>query len=142
MSEAPDISDDIRRRLTVNYARFFGFECLSATPGAVTLFLDHRADFEHSPGWFEGAITSAIAQIAASYSAATARPEGFTHLVLNQSVQFVGAAQGERLIAEGRVVRSGKSVSFSGADVFVERDGERHLVARLEQTMRHAPQRG
>ena len=137
MAQGEDITADIVRMLDKNYARFFGFEVVAARPGAVTLSLAHRPDFEHAPGWFEGAITSAIGQIAASYSGSTANEPGWTHLVLDHTVRYLGTAFGERLIAVGRVTRSGRAISFTGADIFVERDGGRHLCAQLEMTMRH-----
>ncbi|WP_052223724.1 PaaI family thioesterase [Novosphingobium malaysiense] len=141
MAIGENITQEVARKLDKNYARFFGFEVVEARPGAVILSLAHRPEFEHAPGWFEGAITSAIGQIAASYSGATAAAEGWTNLVLDHSVRYVGAAQGERLVAVGRVTRSGRAISFTGADVYVERDGERHLCAQLEMTMRHTPPR-
>lgn len=137
----PDISAEVREKLRKNYARFFGFEVVEARPGAVTLGLRHRPDFEHVAGWFEGAVTSAIGQVAASYSGATAAQPGCSHVVLDQSVRFVGGAHGDRLIASGRVTQVGRTISFTAADIFVERNGERYLCAELSQTMRHAPPR-
>lgn len=52
-------------------------------------------------------------------------------LALSQSVQFAGAAQGERLIAEERVTCPCKSVSFAGAAILVGRDdGWNELIRR------------
>ncbi len=127
--------------LTRPYARFFGIRAVDILPGAVTLTLAHRPDFEHAPGFFQGSIITALAELAASWSAATAAGDDAMHLVLEQSIRFIGPARGERLIAAGRTIRSGRSISVAAADVFVEQDGRRELCALLSLTMRHTPRR-
>lgn len=130
-----DAAGRVAQSLARPYARFFGFELVSAEPGAVTLALAHRSDFEHAPGFFHGTVTTAMAELAASYSAMT----GSQDLVLEQSIHFLGAARGDRLVGIGHVIRPGRAISFAASDIFVERDGERHLCAKLSLTMRHAP---
>jgi len=131
----------VARALARPYARdLFGIELVSVAPGAVTLALPHRVQFEHAPGLFQGTITSALAELAASYSAATASDPAFDHMTVQQSIHFLGAARGCRLVAEGRVVRSGRSTSVSMADVFAEDGGRRHC-AMMTMTMRHRASR-
>jgi acyl-coenzyme A thioesterase PaaI-like protein len=132
-----DAPGRVAQSLARPYARFFGFELVSAEPGAVTLALAHRPDFEHAPSFFHGTVTTAIAELAASYSAMTGSQVDWTHLVLEQSIHFLGAAWGDQLVGVGRVIRPGRAISFAASDVFVERDGERHLCAKLSLTMRH-----
>lgn len=139
MAEPEGISRWIEQRLSRNYSRFFGFELEKAEPGAVTLSLPQHTEFEHETGWFEGTITSAVAQAAASHSAISLSRSDWVHLVLDRTIRFVGAAQGERLAAMGKVTQFGRMISFAGADVYTDRDGERHLYAQLQMTVRHAP---
>lgn len=94
MNEIQDISGAVRQKLDKNYARFLGLEVVAASPGAVTLALDHRAEFEFAPGYFEGVITSAVGQIAASYSGSSTSNLDWTHLVMQQSIRFVSPAFG------------------------------------------------
>lgn len=140
MAASPEIAAQVATLLARPYARFFGIQAVDISPGAVTLALAHRPEFEHAPGFFQGSITTALAELAASWSAATAVREDAMHLVLEQSIRFVGPARGERLIAVGRTIRSGRSISVAGADVFAEQDGRRELCALLSLTMRHARQ--
>lgn len=127
----------VARALARPYARdLFGIELVSVAPGAVTLALPHRPQFEHAPGCFQGTVTSALAELAASYSAATASDAGYDHMTVQQSINFIGAGRGCRLVAEGKVVSSGATTSVSMADVFAE-DDDRHLCAMMTMTMRH-----
>ena len=139
MNEIQDISGAVRQKLDKNYARFLVLEVVAASPGAVTLALDHRAEFEFAPGYFEGVITSAVGQIAASYSGSSTSNLDWTHLVMQQSIRFVSPAFGERLVAVGKVVKTGRAVSFTSAEIFVEHRGKRNLCALLDMTMRHIP---
>lgn len=137
--------DDLAKRISGNLQhpvnRFFGFELDSAMPGSVTLSLAHRPDFEHAPGWFQGSITTAIGEMSAALSGFTLVPPGWDSMTLEQSIHFLGPAKGERLIGVGNVIKGGKTISYCSSDIFVVRDGERHLCGRMTMTNRHAPPR-
>lgn len=133
----------LRARMDTPYARdLFGLEALSVAPGAVTLAIPHQRRFEHQPGWFQGAVTTAIGEFAASYAAGTTASADAMSLTLQQTIHFLGPARGERLVAEGRAIAPGRTISYARADIFVEEGGERRLCATLTLTMRHALPRG
>lgn len=115
----------------------FGMDLVRWSVGEVVLGLAHRRELGHVPGWFHGTVTSAVAESAAGMSGCTLWPEKDT-MTLQQSISFTGPARGQRLIAEGRVVTGGRRISTTAADVFVERDGDRHLCATMTMTMIHA----
>ena len=50
-------------------------------------------------------------------------------------INLLAPAEGERLIARGRVVRAGRTVSVCQADGFMERDGAEKHVATMVGTM-------
>lgn len=132
----------VREAMTAPYAHeLFQLEVLSIEPGAVTLALPHRRAYEHQPGWFQGAITTALGEYAASYAAATGAEPGSANLTLSQAIHFIGPARGERLIAEARVIEPGRTITHARADIHVEADGERRLCATLTLTMRHVQPR-
>jgi acyl-coenzyme A thioesterase PaaI-like protein len=47
----------------------------------------------------------------------------------------VAPAEGERLIARGRVVKAGRSLTIAQSEVHAERNGARKLVALLTATL-------
>lgn len=129
----------VREAVKAPYAsELFELEVVSVTPGAVVLALAHQRQFEHLPGWFQGAITTAIGEYAASYAAATSAESGAANLTLSQVIHFVGPARGDRLIAEAKVIAPGRSITYARADIYVEEAGARRLCASLTLTMRHA----
>ncbi|HEY6868680.1 MAG TPA: hypothetical protein VI199_02885, partial [Novosphingobium sp.] len=76
----------------------YGMELVSAQVGQVTLALGHRPELGHLPGWFQGTVTSALAETAAAMSGVTIAPGGDT-MTLQQSIHFTGSARGDRLVA-------------------------------------------
>jgi uncharacterized protein (TIGR00369 family) len=44
-------------------------------------------------------------------------------------------ARGERLVCEGHVIKAGRNISFTEAEVYAEAGGERTLVAKASATM-------
>ncbi|MEO5641128.1 MAG: PaaI family thioesterase [Sphingomicrobium sp.] len=136
---APAVRDVIIGLAAKPYARLFGIEIIDIRAGAVTLSLTSRSELGHRPGWFQGAITSALGEYAASWSTISLADPDCETVTLEQSIRFVGAARGERLIAVGRMIAQGRSISTAAADIFAERDGKRTLCAVLSLTNRHAP---
>ncbi|MDO7836330.1 PaaI family thioesterase [Sphingobium sp. HBC34] len=114
----------------------FGMDMVDYQVGKVTLGIDHRPELGHAPGWFQGTVTSALAECAAALSGVTVAVDKDT-MTLQQSIYFTGPARGTRLIAEGRVVTQGRRISTTAADIFVLRDDERHLCATMTMTVIH-----
>ena len=42
---------------------------------------------------------------------------------------------GDRIVARGRVVKAGRTLTLAQAEVFAERDGEEKLIALLTSTL-------
>jgi uncharacterized protein (TIGR00369 family) len=66
-------------------------------------------------------------------------PEGSDVLALGYTINFLRPATGTLLVAEGQVVKSGRTVTITRVDVFAV-DGERRtLCAILQQSVVQAP---
>ena len=76
-----------------------------------------------------------IGDSAAGYSALTLMPEGAEVMTVEMKINLMAPAIGDRLVAEGRVVRAGRRIVVVAADVFAEADGARKHVAMLQGTM-------
>jgi uncharacterized protein (TIGR00369 family) len=68
-------------------------------------------------------------------AAQTLAADGFVVITAELSTSLLRAASGERLICQARVLKPGRQISFTEADVFVERGGQRVLVAKASATM-------
>lgn len=77
----------------------------------------------------------AIGDSAAGYSALTVMPEGAEVMTVEMKINLMAPAMGDRLVAEGRVIRAGRRIVVVAADVFAEVGGARKHVAMLQGTM-------
>ncbi len=59
-------------------------------------------------------------------------------MTLEYKVSLLKPAAGDRLVAEGTVLRAGRSVAVTRVDVFVEARGARSLCAALQQSIMRA----
>lgn len=110
-------------------------------PGRCTIELPFSDAVGQQRGFFHGGIVGALADTAGGYAAMALLPAGADVLTIEYKINFLRPASGERLVAEGAVLRSGRSVSVTRADVFVEQAGRRLLCAALQQSIVHAPGR-
>ncbi len=134
----PDYMADVHRRFSESpVCRFFGFEVMEVAPGTVSLALPCRPEFGHRPGYFQGAIIGAIADYAGSFACYTLIPADWRRLTLDYTLKFLNPAQGEKLIARGRVLSTANTISVASAEMFVLREGRERLCATALVTTRH-----
>lgn len=76
-----------------------------------------------------------IADSAAGYAAMTMVAASASVLTVEYKVNLVAPADGEKLIARGQVVRPGRSLIVTKADVFAVNDGTETLCAIMQQTI-------
>jgi uncharacterized protein (TIGR00369 family) len=81
------------------------------------------------------ALTFAIGDSAAGYAALTLFEPDDEIMTVEMKINLLRPAVGDRLIAEGRVIKSGARITVVQADVFAETDGVRKQVAILQGTM-------
>jgi uncharacterized protein (TIGR00369 family) len=62
-------------------------------------------------------------------------PEGYVILTAELSTQLLRAAQGEALLCEAKVLKPGRQVCFTEADVYAVQGDKRVHVARASATM-------
>lgn len=105
------------------------------TPGAVEIRMRPGPSMAQQHGFVHAGAVSAIADSAAGYAALTLMPEGSGVLTTEFKINLVAPAKGDILIARGRVVKAGRTLTLSQADVFAVTDGQEKLVALLTATL-------
>jgi uncharacterized protein (TIGR00369 family) len=75
-----------------------------------------------------------IVDSACGYAAYTLAPAGSDVLTVKYKVNFMAPAQGERLIARGRVIRAGRTITVCADDVVVC-EGAEHPIATMLATV-------
>ncbi len=122
------------------FMRELGAEMTAVADGRCVIELPFSDRVSQQSGFFHGGIIGAIADTAGGCAAFTQFPDGGDPVTLEYKINFLRPAKGDRIIAEGIVLRAGKSVSVARVDVYVESRGEqRKLCAALQQSVMRAP---
>jgi uncharacterized protein (TIGR00369 family) len=112
-----------------------GAEMMGVTPGSVEISLPTRDDLTQQNGYAHAGIVTTIVDSACGYAALTLAPAGSDVLTIEFKVNFMAPARGERLIARGRVIRAGRTITVCAGDVFALHDGAEHPIATMLATM-------
>ena len=117
-----------------------GVRLLLVAPGTVTLALPYSERVTQQQGGFHGGAMGALADIAGGYAALTVAPEGMEVTTVEYKINFLAAFQGGELQATGRVVKGGKRIIVTTAEVVhVAVDGTRSDCAVMQQTLVPVP---
>jgi len=109
--------------------------------GRCSIEMPFAASVSQQHGFFHGGSVGALGDTAGGYAAMTLMADGVEVLTLEYKINFLRPASGEMLVAEGTVLRAGRSVTITRVDVFALRGDERVLCAGLQQSIVPAPAR-
>ena len=132
----PDFQSAVREsfdRLTL--MRTIGAALERVAPGEVDVMLPFRNDLTQHHGFMAAAVLTAVVDVACGYAAMTLMPPGSSVLTIEYKANFLAPAWGEKLLARGRVIRPGRTVTVCAGDVVAVDGGRETLVATLLATM-------
>ena len=101
--------------------------------GTARLSLPVEREFTNSLGTVHGGVIMSLLDVAVCTAARTLHPESIGVITIDMSVSFIGGGTGQRLNADARVLRDGRSMSFVEGEAKNE-DGS--LVAKAIATVR------
>ena len=120
--------------------RHLGARLLQAEPGLCEVALPYSDRVTQQQGGFHGGAMGALADIAGGYAALTVVPEGMEVSTVEYKVNFLAAFQGGELRATGRVVKAGRRIIVTSAEVLhLAADGSETLCALMQQTLVPVP---
>ena len=120
--------------------RHLGARLLQAEPGLCVVALPDSDRVTQQQGGFHGGAMGALADIAGGYAALTVVPEGMEVSTVEYKVNFLAAFQGGELRATGRVVKAGRRIIVTSAEVLhLAADGSETLCALMQQTLVPVP---
>lgn len=104
--------------------------------GECVIALPYSDRVTQQQGAFHGGAIGALADIAAGYAALTQTPVGMEVVTVEYKINFLAGCQGGELRATGRVVKAGKRVIITSAEVtHLAEDGRETTCAVLQQTI-------
>jgi uncharacterized protein (TIGR00369 family) len=104
-------------------------------PGEVEIELPYRAALTQQHGFLHAGIVTAALDSSCGYAAFSLMPPGAGVLSVEFKVNLLSPAKGDRLIARGRVIRAGRTISVCQADGVMRSGTEEVLVATMLATI-------
>ena len=133
----PDFRDHVREVFQATAAmQLIGATLGRIEPGLVELELVRRDAVTQQHGYVHGGILGLLADGAAALAALTVAPAKTIGLTVEYKINLLEPADGERILARGRLVRSGHAVSVAACDVYALDPGApERLVATATVTL-------
>ena len=113
----------------ISFLASLGAELAALAPGACELRLPFRPEFAQQHGFFHGGLIATLADSAAGHAGLTLTGAGQGSITVEFKLNFLAPAQGEALLAKARVVKAGRTLTVSHADVFAIGGGRETLAA-------------
>jgi uncharacterized protein (TIGR00369 family) len=127
-------------RVRASFARQGHMHTLSASlesvaSGLVEIALTPGSAVSQQHGFVHAGALAAIADSAAGYAALSLMPPGAGVLTTEFKINLLAPAAGERILARGRVIKAGRTLTLAQTEVFSQTAGEEKLVALLTATL-------
>lgn len=135
-SRYPDYRDKIRASFDAqSMMRTFGARLTNISPGKCQITAPILQSVRQQHGFAHAALTFALSDSAAGYAALTLMDKQAEVLTVEMKINLIAPADGQRLIASGKVVKSGRRLIIVRAEVAVENKARTTVVALLQGTM-------
>ena len=118
-------------------AQFFGFSVTGVGPGLFEITQPFRKELSFGPGLFQAGPIGTLADMAAACAGITMLPCGWAASTVDYTIKLIAPAAGNKVVARGRVVRSGRILSVTASDVYAVREGKETLCATALATIRN-----
>ena len=104
-------------------------------PGHCEIRLPFRDDLTQQNGFFHAGITGTIVDSAGGYAGLTLMPAGAEVLTVEFKLNLLAPADGDLLVAEGQVLKSGRNLVITRGEVYAIRNGKATHCATMQQTL-------
>lgn len=112
-----------------------GARLTSVAAGEIEIRMPFRMDLTQQHGFLHAGVVTSVLDSACGYAAFSLMPEGVGVLSVEFKTNLLAPARGEELIARGRVVRAGRTITVCQAEGSMLSDGAETLVATMLATM-------
>jgi uncharacterized protein (TIGR00369 family) len=135
-----DATPNAAGRVRASFARqglmaHLGAELGEVGEGTCAITCRPRPELGQQHGYVHAGVLAAIADSAAGYAALSLQPEGSEVLTVEFKLNLLAPAEGDLLIARGRVLRPGRTLTVCEATVAAVLDGVETQCAILLATM-------
>ena len=141
MDDATVVDGDVvAARLRGSFARqtmmaTLGAEMVETGAGRAVIAAPIGAHVLQQHGAGHAGLAFSLGDSAAGYAALSVMAAGSEVMTVEMKINLLSPATGDRLVAEGRVVKAGRRIAVVAADVWAETAAGRKHVAMLQGTM-------
>lgn len=136
----PDFAKTVRESFAKQgLLRHLGATIDVVEPGHVSITMPFSDNLTQQHSFFHAGGITSIVDSACGYAALTLMPPNTEVLTVEFKVNFVSPAIGERVIAHGRVVKPGSTITVCQGEVVALKDGVEKLCALMQATMINRP---
>ncbi|MBR2742703.1 MAG: PaaI family thioesterase [Clostridia bacterium] len=115
------------------FLKLIGAQIESVEKGRAVISLKKRPELTQQSGVLHAGVLSALADTACGYAAYTVVPDGVDIFSVEFKINLLRPAAAETILAEGRVVKAGKRLIVTEADVTDKESGA--LITTMTATM-------
>ena len=120
--------------------RHLGARLLRVLPGLCEISLPYSDKVTQQQDGFHGGAVGALADIAGGYAGLTLALEGMEVTTVEYKINFMAAFQGGELRATGHVVKAGRRLIVTTAEVtHIDAQGKESPCAVMQQTLMAVP---
>ena len=116
-----------------------GVEPTAVSEGRITTQLPLAVRHMQHTAQAHAGVMATLADHSMGAAAQTLAPEGHWVLTAELKTSALRPGRGERLVCEASVLKAGRRISFTEAEVYAEQDGKRTLVMKASATMAIVP---
>lgn len=135
-AQDPDFAARVRASFDCQQAMvLIGASMPVIEPGYTEIHLPHKPEITQQHGYIHGGVVGMIADSAAGYAASTLTTPETGVLTVEYKLNLLVPAEGQLLIAEGSVVRYGRTLIVTRAEVLAVHNGRKTPCALMQQTI-------
>ena len=117
------------------FMRDLGVEPIAVADGRVSTALTLATRHLQHTGQVHAGVSAAMADHTMGAAAQTMAPEGYWILTAELKTSLLRPARGEQLVCEAVVIKPGRHLMFTEAEVYAQTGGQRTLVVKASATM-------
>ena len=117
------------------FVRSLGIELIAFGDGWCETRVAVTSTLEQQHGFVHAGVLMTLADHTCGGAAATVAPKGQDVITVENKVSFLRPATGAVLYCRADVLKAGKRLIFTEGEVMIERDNERHIVAKASSTL-------
>lgn len=112
-----------------------GAELSRVEPGLVEIAVDFREGLSQQHGFFHAGVTSTLMDSAGGYAAFSLFPPDSSVLTVEFKINLLAPAQGDRMVARGRVYKPGRTLTICDVEGLVFGAKGERVCAKMQQTL-------